>query len=187
MRAARVRAARVRGSGPARGGRAEALAGPLTGASLAAVAVKFGERQRSPHYLLVKEHQVREGAGTTHPARRTLFVLNVPPYCSQVSGLEAAGAGSLPGSRPLRPAEPPGACRGAARCAPRSVPAQAGGGFAPAPMRRSPPVFSAPRARWSGCSAAAGRSRLCTSATSQSWERRRKRPRLNSSPTKLYR
>ncbi|NXV18981.1 RRP7A protein, partial [Cepphus grylle] len=46
------------------------------------LAVKFGERQRSPHYLLVKEHQVREGAGTTHPPRRTLFVLNVPPYCS---------------------------------------------------------------------------------------------------------
>ncbi|NXN10144.1 RRP7A protein, partial [Indicator maculatus] len=50
-----------------------------------ALAVKFGERQRSPHCLLVKEHQVREGAGTTHPARRTLFVLNVPPYCSRDS------------------------------------------------------------------------------------------------------
>ncbi|XP_042648065.1 ribosomal RNA-processing protein 7 homolog A [Tyto alba] len=47
-----------------------------------ALAVKFGARQRSPHYLLVKEHQVREGAGTAHPPRRTLFVLNVPPYCS---------------------------------------------------------------------------------------------------------
>ncbi|NWQ78572.1 RRP7A protein, partial [Columbina picui] len=46
-----------------------------------ALAVKFGERQRSPHYLLVKEHQVREGAGAAHPPRRTLFVLNVPPYC----------------------------------------------------------------------------------------------------------
>ncbi|PKU48957.1 hypothetical protein llap_610 [Limosa lapponica baueri] len=51
-------------------------------AGYTALAVKFGERQRSPHYLLVKEHQVREGAGTTHPSRRTLFVLNVPPYCS---------------------------------------------------------------------------------------------------------
>ncbi|NXY85689.1 RRP7A protein, partial [Alcedo cyanopectus] len=47
-----------------------------------ALAVKFGERQRSPHYLLVKEHQVRDGAGTGHPTRRTLFILNVPPYCS---------------------------------------------------------------------------------------------------------
>ncbi|XP_054052910.1 ribosomal RNA-processing protein 7 homolog A [Rissa tridactyla] len=51
-------------------------------AGYTALAVKFGERQRSPHYLLVKEHQVREGAGSTHPPRRTLFVLNVPPYCS---------------------------------------------------------------------------------------------------------
>ncbi|NXI43496.1 RRP7A protein, partial [Galbula dea] len=47
-----------------------------------ALAVKFGERQRSPHYLLLKEHQVREGAGSMHPPHRTLFVLNVPPYCS---------------------------------------------------------------------------------------------------------
>ncbi|KAF1525862.1 hypothetical protein FQV19_0000874, partial [Eudyptula minor] len=51
-------------------------------AGYTALAVKFGERQRSPHCLLVKEHQVREGAGTTHPPRRTLFVLNVPPYCT---------------------------------------------------------------------------------------------------------
>ncbi|XP_075285434.1 ribosomal RNA-processing protein 7 homolog A isoform X2 [Opisthocomus hoazin] len=51
-------------------------------AGYTALAVKFGERQRSPHCLLVKEHQVREGAGSAHPPRRTLFVLNVPPYCS---------------------------------------------------------------------------------------------------------
>ncbi|XP_057286767.1 ribosomal RNA-processing protein 7 homolog A [Pezoporus wallicus] len=51
-------------------------------AGYTALAVKFGERQRSPHYLLVKEHQLREGAGTTHPPHRTLFVLNVPPYCT---------------------------------------------------------------------------------------------------------
>ncbi|NXH68502.1 RRP7A protein, partial [Hydrobates tethys] len=49
-----------------------------------ALAVKFGERQRSPHWLLVKEHP-GEGAGPTHPLRRTLFVLNVPPYCSPES------------------------------------------------------------------------------------------------------
>ncbi|KAM9204102.1 ribosomal RNA-processing protein 7 homolog A [Mergus octosetaceus] len=46
-----------------------------------ALAVKFGERQRSPHCLLVKEHRVREGPGDAHPPARTLFVLNVPPYC----------------------------------------------------------------------------------------------------------
>lgn len=47
-----------------------------------ALAVKFGARQRSPHCLLVKEHRVREGPADTHPPQRTLFVLNVPPYCS---------------------------------------------------------------------------------------------------------
>uniref|UniRef100_A0A8B9IQ35 Rrp7 RRM-like N-terminal domain-containing protein n=1 Tax=Anser cygnoides TaxID=8845 RepID=A0A8B9IQ35_ANSCY len=61
-------------------------AGPLTTAvSPAALAVKFGERQRSPHCLLVKEHRVREGPGDAHPPGRTLFVLNVPPYCGPVS------------------------------------------------------------------------------------------------------
>ncbi|NWV01638.1 RRP7A protein, partial [Upupa epops] len=51
-------------------------------AGYTALTVKFSERQRSGHCLLVKEHQVREGADTAHPPRRTLFVLNVPPYCS---------------------------------------------------------------------------------------------------------
>ncbi|NXP55953.1 RRP7A protein, partial [Heliornis fulica] len=51
-------------------------------AGYTALAVKFGAQQRCPHCLLVKEHQVREGAGAAHPPRRTLFVLNVPPYCS---------------------------------------------------------------------------------------------------------
>ncbi|NXF85032.1 RRP7A protein, partial [Eubucco bourcierii] len=64
---------------------AERVAAAAAPPGYTALAVKFGQRQRSPHYLLVKEHQVREGAGTTHPARRTLFVLNVPPYCSQDS------------------------------------------------------------------------------------------------------
>uniref|UniRef100_A0A8C7EBU6 Uncharacterized protein n=1 Tax=Nothoprocta perdicaria TaxID=30464 RepID=A0A8C7EBU6_NOTPE len=50
-------------------------------AGYAALAVKFGPRQRSPHCLLVREHRVRDGAGAAHPPRRTLFVLNVPPTC----------------------------------------------------------------------------------------------------------
>ncbi|KAM4671500.1 ribosomal RNA-processing protein 7 homolog A [Amazona ochrocephala] len=54
-------------------------------AGYTALAVKFGARQRFPHYLLVKEHQLREGAGTAHPPHRTLFVLNVPPYCTAAS------------------------------------------------------------------------------------------------------
>lgn len=76
------------GEGPGGGGRG--LKAPLcerrvTAVSPAALAVKFGERQRSPHCLLVKEHRVREGPGDAHPPARTLFVLNVPPYCGPVS------------------------------------------------------------------------------------------------------
>lgn len=63
-------------------GAAAAAVGCLTRLSPAALAVKFGARQRSPHCLLVKEHRVREGPADTHPPQRTLFVLNVPPYCS---------------------------------------------------------------------------------------------------------
>uniref|UniRef100_G1NHC6 Uncharacterized protein n=1 Tax=Meleagris gallopavo TaxID=9103 RepID=G1NHC6_MELGA len=56
------------------------------GAAAAAIS-SFSARQRSPHCLLVKEHRVREGPGDTHPPQRTLFVLNVPPYCSPVTVL----------------------------------------------------------------------------------------------------
>lgn len=85
------RGTRVR-RGPGRRGGTGAAGEALTAASPpTALAVKFGERQRSPHYLLVKEHQVREAAGAAHPPRRTLFVLNVPPYCGPVSGAGAAG------------------------------------------------------------------------------------------------
>ncbi|XP_061860852.1 ribosomal RNA-processing protein 7 homolog A isoform X1 [Colius striatus] len=63
----------------------EQRVGAAAPAGYTALTVKFGERQRSAHCLLVKEHQVREGAGAAHPPRRTLFVLNVPPYCSPES------------------------------------------------------------------------------------------------------
>lgn len=68
----------------------------VTAVSPAALAVKFGERQRSPHCLLVKEHRVREGPGDAHPPARTLFVLNVPPYCGPVSA-RGDGGGLLAG------------------------------------------------------------------------------------------
>ncbi|XP_073703867.1 ribosomal RNA-processing protein 7 homolog A-like [Garra rufa] len=35
------------------------------------------------HQLCVKEHRVRSESNTNRPLDRTLFVLNVPPYCSQ--------------------------------------------------------------------------------------------------------
>ncbi|EHB11282.1 Ribosomal RNA-processing protein 7-like protein A [Heterocephalus glaber] len=50
-----------------------------------AVPIKFSEKQQASHYLYVREHRVREGAQSTWPQKRTLFVLNVPPYCSEES------------------------------------------------------------------------------------------------------
>ncbi|XP_016376369.1 ribosomal RNA-processing protein 7 homolog A-like, partial [Sinocyclocheilus rhinocerous] len=35
------------------------------------------------HQLCVKEHRVRSESNTNRPLDRTLFVLNVPPYCSE--------------------------------------------------------------------------------------------------------
>ncbi|XP_070803202.1 ribosomal RNA-processing protein 7 homolog A [Pituophis catenifer annectens] len=48
-----------------------------------AIPVKFSEKHQSPHYLYVKEHKVREGRDTKRPQNRTLFVLNIPPYCTE--------------------------------------------------------------------------------------------------------
>ncbi|XP_062577426.1 ribosomal RNA-processing protein 7 homolog A-like [Saccostrea cucullata] len=43
---------------------------------------KFQESSKPGHSLYVKEHQ---GRASTRPKDRTLFVVNVPPYCTQVS------------------------------------------------------------------------------------------------------
>ncbi|KAH0616823.1 hypothetical protein JD844_028237 [Phrynosoma platyrhinos] len=48
-----------------------------------AIPVKFSEKHHSPHYLYVKEHKVREDKDHNRPQNRTLFVLNVPPYCTE--------------------------------------------------------------------------------------------------------
>ncbi|OCT85357.1 ribosomal RNA-processing protein 7 homolog A isoform X2 [Xenopus laevis] len=50
-----------------------------------AVPVKFSEERRTHHYLYIKEHKVREDLDQTRPQNRTLFVLNVPPYCTKES------------------------------------------------------------------------------------------------------
>lgn len=52
---------------------------------LLAIPVKFSEKNQSPHYLYVKEHKVREETDPKRPPNRTLFILNVPPYCTEVS------------------------------------------------------------------------------------------------------
>ncbi|XP_031993660.1 ribosomal RNA-processing protein 7 homolog A [Hylobates moloch] len=51
----------------------------------AAIPVKFSEKQQASHYLYVTAHGVRQGTKSTWSQKRTLFVLNVPPYCTEVS------------------------------------------------------------------------------------------------------
>uniref|UniRef100_G3RG56 Ribosomal RNA-processing protein 7 homolog A n=1 Tax=Gorilla gorilla gorilla TaxID=9595 RepID=G3RG56_GORGO len=51
----------------------------------AAIPIKFSEKQQASHYLYVRAHGVRQGAKSTWPQKRTLFVLNVPPYCTEES------------------------------------------------------------------------------------------------------
>lgn len=53
--------------------------------SCPAIPIKFSEKQQASHYLYVREHRVREGTKSSWPQKRTLFVLNVPPYCTEVS------------------------------------------------------------------------------------------------------
>ncbi|XP_055993472.1 ribosomal RNA-processing protein 7 homolog A [Sorex fumeus] len=48
-----------------------------------AVPIKFSEKQQACHHLYLREHRVREGARSAWPQKRTLFVLNVPPYCTE--------------------------------------------------------------------------------------------------------
>ncbi|XP_005354507.1 ribosomal RNA-processing protein 7 homolog A [Microtus ochrogaster] len=48
-----------------------------------AVPVKFSEKQQASHYLYVRQHRVRQDTQSTWPANRTLFILNVPPYCTK--------------------------------------------------------------------------------------------------------
>ncbi|CAH2312170.1 ribosomal RNA-processing 7 homolog A [Pelobates cultripes] len=48
-----------------------------------AIPVKFSEERRAYHCLYAKEHKVRDQLDKTHPLNRTLFVINVPPYCTE--------------------------------------------------------------------------------------------------------
>ncbi|KAM4650789.1 ribosomal RNA-processing protein 7 homolog A [Discoglossus pictus] len=54
-------------------------------AGYTAVPVKFSEEHQTHHCLYVKEHKVREDLDKTRPQNRTLFVINVPPYCTETS------------------------------------------------------------------------------------------------------
>uniref|UniRef100_A0A8C9RSV3 Ribosomal RNA processing 7 homolog A n=1 Tax=Scleropages formosus TaxID=113540 RepID=A0A8C9RSV3_SCLFO len=45
--------------------------------------LKYSSDSVSQHSLYVKEHRVRAEKTTSRPLDRTLFVLNIPPYCSE--------------------------------------------------------------------------------------------------------
>ncbi|XP_068938065.1 ribosomal RNA-processing protein 7 homolog A isoform X2 [Petaurus breviceps papuanus] len=55
--------------------------GPPSPPGYRALPIKFSREQASSHFLYVREHRVRGGARSRWPPERTLFVLNVPPYC----------------------------------------------------------------------------------------------------------
>ena len=47
------------------------------------IRVKFSETCCSYHFLYFKSHTVRD-EDTTKPPDKTLFVVNIPPYCTKV-------------------------------------------------------------------------------------------------------
>ncbi|KAK7939357.1 hypothetical protein WMY93_002683 [Mugilogobius chulae] len=47
------------------------------------LSLKFCSSSVAQHKLYVKEHKVRDEKSSYRPLDRTLFVLNVPPYCSE--------------------------------------------------------------------------------------------------------
>lgn len=46
--------------------------------------LQFNSDSAAQHNLYVKEHKVRAEKSSHRPMDRTLFVLNIPPYCSEV-------------------------------------------------------------------------------------------------------
>lgn len=61
----------------------DAQPGPPSPPGYTAIPIKFSEKQQTCHFLYMKEHKVRDGTNSAWPQKRTLFVLNVPPYCSE--------------------------------------------------------------------------------------------------------
>ena len=48
------------------------------------ICVKSNEKCVSYHYLYYKKHETRE-KDESKPQDKTLFVVNIPPYCTKVS------------------------------------------------------------------------------------------------------
>ncbi|XP_053325071.1 ribosomal RNA-processing protein 7 homolog A [Spea bombifrons] len=53
-------------------------------AGYSAIPVMFSEERKSFHCLYAKEHKVREQLDQTRPLNRTLFVINIPSYCTKI-------------------------------------------------------------------------------------------------------
>lgn len=51
---------------------------------VAVLTLQFSSDSAAQHNLYVKEHKVRAEKSSRRPMDRTLFVLNIPPYCSEV-------------------------------------------------------------------------------------------------------
>lgn len=51
---------------------------------VAVLTLQFSSDSAAQHSLYVKEHKVRAEKSSHRPMDRTLFVLNIPPYCSEV-------------------------------------------------------------------------------------------------------
>ncbi|XP_065134555.1 ribosomal RNA-processing protein 7 homolog A [Paramisgurnus dabryanus] len=47
------------------------------------LSLKFSEEDSAVHQLCVKDHRVRSEKNINRPLDKTLFILNIPPYCSQ--------------------------------------------------------------------------------------------------------
>ena len=52
---------------------------------ISVIPLKVKEDSKTSHYLYVKEHLVRDN-NQQKPRNKTLFVINVPPYCTEVNG-----------------------------------------------------------------------------------------------------
>ncbi|XP_038065255.1 ribosomal RNA-processing protein 7 homolog A-like [Patiria miniata] len=55
---------------------------PSSVAGFTVLPIRFSSKSKAGHFLYYREHRVRD-EDATKPASRTLFVVNVPPYCNQ--------------------------------------------------------------------------------------------------------
>lgn len=61
----------------------------------AVLSLQFSPESVAKHQLYIKEHKVRAERGSHRPLDRTLFVLNIPPYCSEVQFMIIHSFGAL--------------------------------------------------------------------------------------------